>query len=124
MQEASAETALRDALLESRQRWRDLVSMAGDMAFETDADGHFAFIAPDMVAGWAASQLVGQPAELLLAKVDGNTAFNPFRPAARCATAVPGCAGRTAAASAWPSPPRRCSTRRAKSWAPAASRRT
>ena len=80
IQEISAEAALRDALLESRQRWRDLVSMAGDVAFETDADGHFAFVAPDMVAGWAASQLIGQPAELLLAKVDGASAFNPFRP--------------------------------------------
>ncbi len=81
LQEVSAEAALRDALLESRQRWRDLVSMAGDMAFETDADGHFAFIAPDTVAGWAVSALIGQPAELLLAKVDGASAFNPFRPA-------------------------------------------
>ena len=80
VQKVSAEAALRDALVESRQRWRDLVSMAGDMAFETDADGHFVFIAPDMVAGWAASQLIGQPAELLLAKVDGDSAFNPFRP--------------------------------------------
>jgi diguanylate cyclase (GGDEF)-like protein len=78
--EASAEAALRDALLESRQRWRDLVSMAGDMAFETDADGHFAFIAPEVVAGWATNVLIGQPAELLLAKVDGNPGFNPFRP--------------------------------------------
>jgi hypothetical protein len=78
--EASAEAALRDALLESRQRWRDLVSMAGDMAFETDADVHFAFIAPETVVGWATNTLIGQPAELLLAKVDGNSAFNPFRP--------------------------------------------
>ena len=82
-QEVSAEAALRDALLESRQRWRELVSMAGDMAFETDAEGHFAFLAPDTVAGWATSALIGQPAEILLAKVDGASAFNPFRPTGR-----------------------------------------
>src|SRR5580704_10065224 len=32
----SAERALRDALLESRGRWRDLVEMAADLAFDTD----------------------------------------------------------------------------------------
>ena len=79
-QEANAEAALRDALLESRQRWRDLVAMAGDMAFETDADGRFAFVSPELVVGWPAATLIGQPAELLLAKVDGAGGFNPFRP--------------------------------------------
>src|SRR5487761_2444594 len=33
---------LRGALLDSRQRWRDLVGMAADLAFETDALGHLA----------------------------------------------------------------------------------
>ena len=78
--ESSAEAALREALVDSRERWRDLVDMAGDLAFETDADGRFVFIAPDPVIGWAAGALVGQPAELLLADVDGAFGFNPFRP--------------------------------------------
>ena len=68
------------ALLESRQRWRDLVTLAADLAFETDASGRFTFITPDPALGWAGGTLLRQPAELLLA--DGGTGFNPFRPSA------------------------------------------
>ena len=68
------------ALLESRQRWRDLVTLAADLAFETDASGRFTFITPDPALGWAGGMLLRQPAELLLA--DGGTGFNPFRPSA------------------------------------------
>jgi diguanylate cyclase (GGDEF)-like protein len=75
-------TALRDALLDSRQRWRDLVGMAADLAFETDARGRFVFIAPDPALGWPAATLVGQTADLLLAEVGGSVGFSPFRPAA------------------------------------------
>lgn len=70
---------LRNALLESRQRWRDLVTMAADLVFETDAAGRFTFLAPDPVLGWSAETLLGQPAELLL--TDMTDGFNPFRPA-------------------------------------------
>ncbi len=72
--------ALRTALLDSRQRWRDLVSLSADIAFETDDLGRFTFIDPDPALGWAAPMLVGQPAELLLADAAGVTGFNPFRP--------------------------------------------
>jgi diguanylate cyclase (GGDEF)-like protein len=73
---------LRDVLLESRQRWRDVVTMAADLVFETDAEGRFVFITPDPVLGWSPSTLIGQPAELLLADVAGTSGFNPFRPTA------------------------------------------
>lgn len=70
---------LRGALLDSRQRWRDLVTMAADLAFETDAAGRFVFVNPDPALGWPAGLLIGQPAELLMADRNG---FNPFRPTA------------------------------------------
>lgn len=70
-----AET-LRGALLDSRQRWRDLVAMAADIAFETDAEGRLVFLAPDPALGWDAAGLIGEPAERLLAAPDG---LNPFR---------------------------------------------
>lgn len=73
------QTALHDALLDSRQRWRDLVSIAADLAYETDAAGRFVFITPDPVLGWSADTLLGQPAELLLATGAGADGFNPFR---------------------------------------------
>jgi diguanylate cyclase (GGDEF)-like protein/PAS domain S-box-containing protein len=72
---SSLESALRGALLDSRQRWRDLVEMLADIVWETDADGRFTFIAPDPALGWAADRLAGQPTALLA----GDTAFDPFR---------------------------------------------
>jgi diguanylate cyclase (GGDEF)-like protein len=76
---AVAPDRLRDALLDSRQRWRDLVIQAADFAFETDEWGRFVFVVPDPALGWPSSMLVGQPAELLLADGGTHTRFNPFR---------------------------------------------
>ncbi len=76
----SAAIPLRDALLDSRQRWRTLVAMAADFAYETDAQGRFVFVSPDTVLGWSAAELLGQPAGRLLPEEDA--AFDPFRPAA------------------------------------------
>ncbi|MCC7282171.1 MAG: diguanylate cyclase [Acetobacteraceae bacterium] len=73
----SLEAALRGALLDSRQRWRDLVEMLADIVWESDADGNFTFIAPDPALGWAAAQLAGQPTALLT----GESPFDPFRTA-------------------------------------------
>jgi diguanylate cyclase (GGDEF)-like protein len=73
------EATLRHALLDSRQRWRDLVLITADLAYETDARGRFVFVAPDPAYGWTASTLIGQPAELLLVGGIGANGFNPFR---------------------------------------------
>ncbi len=79
---ASPADALRGALLDSRQRWRDLVTMACDIAFETDARGRLVFVAPDRPLGWSAERLVGQPTTTLLA--EGEAAlFDPFLQASR-----------------------------------------
>lgn len=69
------EAALRGALLDSRQRWRDLVEMAADIVWETDAEGLFSFVAPDTALGWPADRLTGQPTALLA----GEAGFDPFR---------------------------------------------
>ena len=70
---------LQDALLESRERWRDFVALWADFAFETDRWGRLVFVHPDPALGWPASTLLGQPAALLLAENDGMAGFNPFR---------------------------------------------
>jgi diguanylate cyclase (GGDEF)-like protein/PAS domain S-box-containing protein len=70
---------LRLALLDSRQRWRDLVAMASDFAFETDADGRFVFVMPDPALGWPAADLIGRPARELLAGPAHADGFNPFQ---------------------------------------------
>lgn len=71
-----------DALLDSRQRWRDLVHLAADIAFEIDVCGRFTFLSPDQVLGWPAATLLGQAAELVLAGDRPTENFNPFRPIA------------------------------------------
>src|SRR5579863_4351674 len=75
----NAVTTLRDALLDSRQRWRDLVTIAADLAYETDAWGRFVFVTPNPALGWPADTLIGQPAELLLVNGNEDGGFNPFR---------------------------------------------
>jgi diguanylate cyclase (GGDEF)-like protein len=76
---APTEATLRDALLDSRQRWRDLVTMGADLAYETDEWGRFVFVIPDPSLGWSAPTLIGQPAELLLVGGVNANGFNPFR---------------------------------------------
>ncbi len=72
--------SLRTVLLESRQRWRDLVSLAADVAFETDASGRFTFVMPDPVLGWSVASLLNRPTTVLLADPAGMGACNPFTP--------------------------------------------
>jgi diguanylate cyclase (GGDEF)-like protein/PAS domain S-box-containing protein len=81
VQDTDTDHVLRNALLESRQRWRDFVGMATDLAFETDDRGVFVFVTPDPVLGWSADMLIGKSGDMLLATND-QTVFNPFRPQA------------------------------------------
>ena len=67
------------ALLESRERWRAFGAIAADFAWETDAAGRLTFVWPDRLLGWAASDLLGQPASrLLAANPDGAATSDPF----------------------------------------------
>lgn len=72
---------LRSVLLESRQRWRDLVALAADLAYETDAAGRFTFVMPDPALGWSTAALVGRPAASLLVN-PGSGACDLFAPPA------------------------------------------
>ncbi len=72
--------ALSGALLDSRQRWRDFVSLAADLAFEVDAEGRFTFVAPDPALGWHASRLLGRFAAELLDSAGLDDPFLATRP--------------------------------------------
>ncbi len=112
---ARTESTLRNALLDSRQRWRDLVTMGADLAYETDAWGRFVFVIPDPSLGWSTATLIGQPAELLL--VGGTRACRQLADFGRRARAArwmvglvsPGAliGGKSAACAAQPLPARR-----------------
>ena len=56
------ERSLRAALIESRQRYKDLVEAASDFAWETDAQGRFTFVSSGGALGYSAAELVGAAA--------------------------------------------------------------
>jgi diguanylate cyclase (GGDEF)-like protein/PAS domain S-box-containing protein len=79
--DVTLERSLRAALVESRQRYKDLVEISNDFAWETDAEGRFVFVSPRGALGYSATSLVGRNAkELLLdhAPDDDDAGPSPF----------------------------------------------
>jgi len=64
--DVSLATNLRQALTDSRQRFKDLVEISSDFAWETDAAGTFTFVSPRGALGWKATDLIGRPAASLI----------------------------------------------------------
>jgi len=61
------ERSLRAALIESRQRYKDLVEASSDFAWETDASGRFIFVSAQGALGYSAGELVSaQSLDLLV----------------------------------------------------------
>ena len=71
------ERSLRAALIESRQRYKDLVEASSDFAWETDGEGRFTFVSPRGAVGYVAGQLVGQRADEILLEAGGQES-SPF----------------------------------------------
>lgn len=59
--DVTLERNLRAALVESRQRYKDLVEISSDFAWEVGPDGRFVFVSPKGALGFAADELVGHP---------------------------------------------------------------
>ena len=55
-----AEGALRRALIESRQRYRDLVEACSDFVWETDRHGRFTFLSAAGVLGYSTRDMLGR----------------------------------------------------------------
>ncbi|MGD9537337.1 MAG: diguanylate cyclase [Alphaproteobacteria bacterium] len=64
--DATLDRNLRDALVESRRRYKDLVECSSDFVWETDAQGNFAFVTARGALGYAPDRLIGKPARSLL----------------------------------------------------------
>ena len=75
----AAAERLRGALLDSRQRWRELVGLSADIAFEADPLGRLTFLYPDPALGWPAGAMIGGDASALLADGGDGASFDPFR---------------------------------------------
>ncbi len=71
------ERSLRAALIESRQRYKDLVEASSDFAWETDATGRFTFVSAQGALGYSAAELVSaQSLDLLVEAVSAQE--SPF----------------------------------------------
>jgi len=58
---------LRDALIESRQRFKDLVEISSDFSWEVGEDGHFVFVSRAGALGYASDDLIGRrPEEIII----------------------------------------------------------
>ncbi len=57
------ERNLRTALVESRQRYKDLVEVSSDFSWEVTPDGTFVFVSPKGALGYKAEELIGKKAE-------------------------------------------------------------
>lgn len=71
------ERNLRTTLVESRQRYKDLVEISSDFSWEVDAEGKFIFVSPQGALGYKADELVGQEARAFVIDADEYTPF-PF----------------------------------------------
>ncbi len=64
------ERSLRAALIDSRQRFKDLIEIAADFAWESDPDGRFTYISRDSVLGYPAAGLIGRRPQDALPNID------------------------------------------------------
>jgi diguanylate cyclase (GGDEF)-like protein/PAS domain S-box-containing protein len=71
------ERNLRSALVESRQRFKDLVEISSDFAWEIGADGTFVFVSPRGALGYPADDLVGHRPEKFVINAEDYTPL-PF----------------------------------------------
>ncbi len=81
--DVTLESNLRSALVESRQRYKDLVEISSDFAWEVGPEGTFVFVSPKGALGHSAEHLVGHaPAEFIVDQpgVDGLLPFRSDRP--------------------------------------------
>jgi diguanylate cyclase (GGDEF)-like protein/PAS domain S-box-containing protein len=80
--DTSLERALRSALVDSRQRLRDLVEIASDFTWETSSDGRFTVVSAQGALGFTALEMIGRdPRDLLMVASDIDC-FQGDRPSA------------------------------------------
>jgi len=76
--DVTLERNLRSALVESRQRYKDLVEVSSDFAWEVGADGRFVFVSPKGALGFSADELVGRDPAEFFASLPSDATGSPF----------------------------------------------
>ncbi|OSQ39074.1 diguanylate cyclase [Thalassospira mesophila] len=69
--DVSMDRNLREALIDSRQRYRDIVEVSSAFAWETDESGKFVFVSPRGAMDYKAQALLGRmPTDFMIEKTD------------------------------------------------------
>ncbi|NQW09596.1 MAG: diguanylate cyclase [Alphaproteobacteria bacterium] len=76
--DVSLDQNLRSALVDSRQRYKDLVEISSDFAWETGPVGTFSFVSAAGALGYEPDELVGRPADSFLTTPEGMAMTSPF----------------------------------------------
>ncbi len=76
--DVTLERNLRSALVESRQRYKDLVEISSDFAWEIGSDQRFVFVSPKGALGFSSDELVGRHPSEFVAEVDNSDDGAPF----------------------------------------------
>ena len=75
--DVTLDRSLRGALIESRERYKDLVEASSDFAWETDAEGRFVFVSPHGALGHPAALLIDRRSQDFLVYGE-DKATSPF----------------------------------------------
>lgn len=75
---SSLEIALRDALVDSRRRYKELIEISSDFCWETDALGKFTFVSSSGALGYDVDDLIGRRPEDFLADPGLADGAQPF----------------------------------------------
>ncbi len=73
--DVTVERGLRGALIQSRQRFKDLVELSGDFAWETDKSGRFTYAISEGNLGYEAEDLLGKESDGFLLEAEGSSPF-------------------------------------------------
>lgn len=76
--DVSLDHNLRAALVDSRQRYKDLVEISSDFAWETGPTGQFVFVSTAGALGYDPDEMVGRPAGRFLVVPEGLDIVSPF----------------------------------------------
>lgn len=76
--DVSLDQNLRAALIDSRQRYKDLTEISSDFAWETGEKGQFVFVSAAGALGYETDDLVGRGSDEFLVADRAMALFNPF----------------------------------------------
>jgi diguanylate cyclase (GGDEF)-like protein/PAS domain S-box-containing protein len=78
LREVTRDRRVHQALVESRQRYKDLVEISSDLCWETGADGRFVFVSPRGALGYSAAELLSLDPRTFVVDPGPDSSGSPF----------------------------------------------